>query len=167
MGTPRIFLAMQSGGTLLPENLRPEFQRIAQPARLWALAVLLSSWISQRAKAGGYDFSGDWVYVSSLAGRFASLRPFVESAARAQDAAELERAAAAFAYFVQVAGLPTLDGILRLSALDRALVAVPPPIDTEALRAAAGLTGSGERSAISRIRQFDAPRFGEHGETDV
>lgn len=162
MVTPRIFLAMQSAGPLLPEKMRPDFERIAQPARLWALAVLLASWISRKPTAGGTDFTNDWVYLSSLAGRFASLRPFVESAAAADDQTTLEKASAAFAYFAQVAGLSTLEGILRLSALDRALVAVPPPIDTGALRASAALKGSEPRAATSsRIRQFDAPRFGE------
>lgn len=166
MVTPRIYLAMKSAGAQLPEKMRPDFERIAQPARLWALAALLASWITQKAKIPGYDFTGDQVYVSSLAGRFASLRPFVESAAQAEDPAALERAAAAFAYFAQVAGLSVLEGILRLSSLDRILVAVPPPIDGDAVREAAKLGTSSRSASASRVRRFDAPRFGteEEGE---
>jgi hypothetical protein len=166
MVTPRIYLAMTSAGAQLPEGMRADFERIAPPVRLWALAALLASWFTQKAKIPGYDFTGDQVYVSSLAGRYSSLRPFVEAAAQAADPAALDRAAAAFSYFVQVAGLNTLEGILRLSALDRILVAVPPPIDGEAVREAAKLVS--RITSASRVRGFDAPRFGtEEGGENV
>lgn len=167
MITERLFLAMRMAYQL-PEGLQAEYRRIAPLSRLWAFGVLLATWHTQTARYEGYSFERDWTYVSSLVGRFASLRPFIEAAARAQEDDELEKAGAAWSYFVQVAGLGTVQGILNQTFLEKILAAAPPPIDIDRVRTLAFPRGSAVSSlGSSRVRQFDAPRFSAEGREDV
>ena len=129
MITERILLAMEQGREQMSPALRTEYVKIADAPRLWPFAVLLALWHRGIREFNGLRLERELTYVDALNGRFPSLREFVQRAADAADREALGRAAAIFAYMVQVMGSGTLQGVLSLAMMGQLRNAALPPLD--------------------------------------
>ena len=167
MITERILLAMEQGREQMSPALRTEYVKIADAPRLWPFAVLLALWHRGIREFNGLRLERELTYVDALNGRFPSLREFVQRAADAADREALGRAAAIFAYMVQVMGSGTLQGVLSLAMMGQLRNAALPPLDLAAVRLAAALSPDAPSASTPRAQRFDAPLYTDKGSIDV